>query len=106
MGVRRNLGVFSRCIYACGTITHMDTNPPDHGDVTRFITLTNVTTECWLWQGAKTPLDYGRFSWHGAGEYAHRVSYLLAYGPIPPGLEVDHYCHQRSCVRPSHLRAV
>ncbi len=34
---------------------------------------------------------------------AHRASWLLAYGPIPPGLYVLHRCDHKTCVRPSHL---
>src|SRR5699024_3079756 len=28
------------------------------------------------------------------------------YGPIPPGLVVDHICHNKSCVNVNHLRLV
>ena len=38
--------------------------------------------------------------------YAHRVSYELANGPIPAGLQIDHLCKLTLCVRPSHLEAV
>lgn len=27
-------------------------------------------------------------------------------GPLPPGLELDHLCRNKSCVRPDHLEAV
>lgn len=37
---------------------------------------------------------------------AHRWSYAHRVGPIPAGLEVDHRCNNRRCVRPSHLAAV
>ncbi|WP_192630211.1 HNH endonuclease signature motif containing protein [Lysobacter sp. OAE881] len=49
---------------------------------------------------------YGQF-WNGhRPEQAHRVSYRLHVGPIPVGLEIDHKCSTRSCINPTHLRAV
>lgn len=60
---------------------------------------------CWAWRGA---LDngYGRFWLHGKSRLAHRIAFELANGPIPPGLQVDHLCRNRSCVNPAHLEAV
>lgn len=49
---------------------------------------------------------YGRVCADGSPQWAHRVSYVAFVGPIPKGLEIDHRCHQRSCVNPQHLRAV
>ncbi len=37
---------------------------------------------------------------------AHRFSYELANGPIPEGLQIDHLCRNRGCVRPDHMEAV
>jgi hypothetical protein len=37
---------------------------------------------------------------------AHRAAYILAIGPIPDGLHVDHLCARRDCVNPDHLRLV
>ena len=36
----------------------------------------------------------------------HRYAYERHVGPIPDGLQIDHICHNRICVEPSHLRAV
>ncbi|WP_366125371.1 HNH endonuclease signature motif containing protein [uncultured Microbacterium sp.] len=37
---------------------------------------------------------------------AHRAAYIFEHGGIHAGDEIDHACHTRSCVNPSHLRAV
>lgn len=37
---------------------------------------------------------------------AHRLAYTLTYGPIPPGLTVDHLCRNRACMNPIHLQVV
>lgn len=36
----------------------------------------------------------------------HTVAYELLVGPIPKGLEPDHLCRVRACVRPSHIEPV
>lgn len=38
-----------------------------------------------------------------AGEYAHRVAYIEAFGEIPKGLVVRHKCDVRNCINPDHL---
>ena len=74
--------------------------------------------DCWTWTGVLTGGGYGRFNFRGRSLMAHRVSYALAYGVIPAGLQVDHLCHNndlscpggecehRRCVDPHHLAAV
>lgn len=65
---------------------------------------------CMLWLRATNEDGYGRFYLNGKAERAHRVSYLLAYGLIPEGTEIDHVrakgCANRHCVAPLHLEAV
>lgn len=61
---------------------------------------------CWLWTGYKNSGGYGLFAMQGKREGAHRVSYGLHKGPIPPGLVIDHLCRVRGCVNPAHLEAV
>jgi hypothetical protein len=74
----------------------------------RFWAKVEKTGSCWLWTAsvnAKT--GYGRFGpKHGQMMDAHRFSYLLAHGKIPPGADVHHTCHVRRCVNPGHLQAV
>lgn len=70
--------------------------------------MSNLGTHCWNWLGACSE-GYGLFFIIGGnGRYlmAHRVSYEMKYGPIPKDLELDHLCHNKSCVNPEHLEAV
>lgn len=60
---------------------------------------------CWLWLGPNAT-GYGQIKLDGKVRLAHRVSYELAKGPIPGGLEIDHLCRVRCCVNPNHLEAV
>lgn len=72
----------------------------------RFWSKVDKTGECWIWTGACTADGYGRF-WHGGAVVkAHRLSYAWTHGEIPEGMQVDHRCFQRNCVRPDHLRLV
>lgn len=65
---------------------------------------------CMLWTKRLDPNGYAHITISGRDEYAHRVSYVLAYGDIPSGLVVDHVkakgCTNRHCVAPEHLEAV
>lgn len=73
----------------------------------RFLEKIDMGEHCWLWTGATAGEGYGVFWVPGAGQtYAHRVSHQMFVGPIPDGLEVDHLCSNRLCVKPTHLEAV
>lgn len=65
---------------------------------------------CWEWPGNKTADGYGTVDDFTSAKrrrlYAHRVAYEALVGPIPDGLELDHLCRNRSCVRPDHLEPV
>ena len=63
------------------------------------------TGVCWLWIG-RTKRGYGQHNYRGRSYIAHRYAYILARGPIPAGLVIDHLCHTRACVNPVHLEAV
>jgi hypothetical protein len=59
---------------------------------------------CWPWAAATQKVSgYGLVNVDGAIRLAHRVSWTLAKGPIPDGLDVLHHCDYRPCVRPEHL---
>ena len=48
---------------------------------------------------------YGSF-WNGERSLpVHRYAFITFNGPIDDEMDVDHICHNRRCVRPSHLRA-
>lgn len=62
--------------------------------------------ECWIWQGACDRAGYGVIVRDRQSYRAHRVSYEIFIGPIPPGLVIDHLCRTRNCLNPEHLEPV
>ena len=76
--------------------------------VDRFWKKVSKTTGCWLWKGASRHASgygmiYRRQDGHKVIDGAHRVSWLLHYGPVPAALYVCHHCDVPACVRPDHL---
>ena len=69
----------------------------------RFWERVDTTGECWLWTGHRNEDGYGTLGWQYKQYSAHRLSYEIAYGAIPPGLCVCHRCDNPPCVRPDHL---
>lgn len=74
---------------------------------------------CWIWVGAicggyrKNGEGYGNFRNKGKVVYAHRWSYEHFVGPIPEGLQIDHFIMNKTpdkcsrvCVNPDHLEVV
>lgn len=70
-------------------------------------TAPHMDTPCWLWTASKRNKGYGAFAYTLDGvmvqDRAHRYSYQLHIGTIPPGLFVLHRCDTPACVNPDHL---
>lgn len=72
----------------------------------RFMSHVDQTLVCWEWLGSQTAGGYGQFTADGRQRVAHRWLYEFFKGPVPTGLELDHLCRNRACVRVDHLEAV
>jgi hypothetical protein len=72
----------------------------------RFWSKVSFGEDCWEWTGAKIPDGYGQFRVGQKAYPSHRLAYENLVGPVPEGLQLDHLCRNRICVRPSHLDIV
>lgn len=72
----------------------------------RFMSFVSVNHEtgCWDWTGS-TSRGYGQLSSsrNKSPHKAHRLSFEMHVGPIPPGKVVRHKCDRPVCVNPDHL---
>lgn len=67
------------------------------------------TETCWIWNGPLNRKGYGWYSRQraeGGSQLAHRFAWVATNGEIPAGMQIDHLCRNRACVRPSHLEVV
>ena len=66
---------------------------------------------CWTWMAGRNGDGYGTFQLTIAPKRysavgAHRLAYVALVGELPEGMEIDHLCRNRACVRPDHLEPV
>lgn len=73
----------------------------------RFAASYQIVGDCWLWQKGFAGGKNGRYGQlrlpDGSAVSAHRLSFELHNGAIPPGMCVCHRCDTPACVNPSHL---
>ncbi len=68
-----------------------------------FYAKIDTSGDCWIWTASKSKRGYGACSLSYGSNKAHRVAYMLAFGPINKGNVICHICDNPSCVRPNHL---
>lgn len=87
---------------------------PRAGTVDEFWASVDVRgpDECWEWTGCRLPIrpsggGYGITGKAKIGEAgtttAHRVAFILTYGPVPAGHDICHHCDNPPCCNPAHL---
>jgi hypothetical protein len=71
------------------------------------VSIPEPNSGCWIWDLYVTKDGYPKVHHlRGKNQVAHRMSYEIANGPIPPNYEVDHLCRVTCCINPDHLEAV
>lgn len=112
--LKKILGYFAAAEERGRQITTSKVNrvEPTPKDIERFWSKVEKTDSCWLYKGGLSN-GYGQFYYGGKNNakynLAHRFSYELSFGKLPPknsNLTLDHQCRVRNCVNPIHLELV
>lgn len=72
----------------------------------RFWEKVQKTDMCWLWTASKNRDGYGQFRFGNTMVRAHKLFWEQNNGQIPEGMELDHLCRNRACIRLDHLEPV
>ncbi len=70
------------------------------------VTVQTTGRQCWRWNLFIDQHGYAKCAPRFGSTFAHRATYELWRGEIPPGLQIDHLCRVRDCVNPWHLEIV
>lgn len=82
-------------------VTEMHTSSPEES----FALRTEWHGDCLIWTGANTPAGYGIIIVGGKNVYVYRWVWEREHGPIPEGMQVDHFkCFNPACCEIRHLR--
>lgn len=65
---------------------------------------TKQVGDCLIWTGSVDERGYGKLGRGGKALRAHRYVWEKEVGAIPEGMQLDHLCHNTSCVNIKHLR--
>lgn len=98
-------------------LSYAGSQPPIVGRILAHVEA--APTGCALWTGAIANNGYGQIGVDGRTRSAHVVAFEAAHGPVEPGMQVGHVCHDRDatcpggntclhrrCVNPDHLAAM
>lgn len=61
---------------------------------------------CWIWKLKLEWTGYGRIKRNGKSHTVHVYYWEAINGKKPQGMELDHLCRVRACMRPDHLELV
>ncbi len=98
----RGVRVYHRCgNILCIDVAHLEVPSSEQ----LFWNNVEKSEGCWIWRGALSH-GYGSVGYKGKTRKAYRVAFELSGGIVARGLELDHLCRNRACVRPDHLEPV